>query len=425
MKVFFVSFGCDKNKVDSEKILKLLFNTVKNVELVDNEDKAEVIIVNTCAFIKDAKLESEEYINYIVNLKKTKNSNLKKIFVLGCLAKEYEMTGKKFSNEVDIVFPTEKYIDDIDNKYERVSDILSFSSSIKISEGCDKNCSYCIIPKLRGKFKSREISDILLEAKELANNGIRELNIVAQDTLSYGRDLYNEVRIVDLVENLSMINGIEFIRLLYCYPEEISDEFIKLIKNNKKVVHYIDMPLQHISNNVLKNMHRATNKDSITKTINKIREEVPDIAIRTTFIVGFPGETDEDFNELCDFVKEIKFDKVGVFTYSREKLSESYDYPNQIDEAIKEKRRADLIKIQEKIVKNINNNRIGKVYKAIVEGYDTNIKSYVVRAYFDARDIDDKIFVNTNKKLISGDFIDVKIKRSFGYDLEGELVKIY
>ena len=425
MKVFFVSFGCDKNKVDSEKILKLLFNTVNDVELVNTENEADCIIVNTCAFIKDAKTESENYIEYLVNLKKEKNSNLKKIFILGCLAKEYELLGKKFSSDIDIVFPTEKYIEDIDNKYERVSDILSFSSSIKISEGCDKNCSYCIIPKLRGKFRSREISDILLEAKDLANNGVRELNIVAQDTLSYGKDLYNEVRIVDLIENISMIKGIEFIRFLYCYPEEITDEFIKLIKNNKKVVHYIDMPLQHINNKILKSMHRATNKEDITKTIKKIREEIPDIVLRTTFIVGFPGETDEDFNELCDFVKEIRFDKLGVFTYSREELSDSYNYENQIDEDLKNERREKLLSIQEDIVKDINKNRIGKIYKAIVEGYDTNNKAYIVRSYFDARDIDDVIFVKTNKKLISGDFIDVKINKVINYDLEGELIKIY
>ena len=425
MKVFFVSFGCDKNKVDSEKILKLLFNTVNDVELVNYENEADCIIVNTCAFIKDAKDESENYIEYLVNLKNKKNSNLKKIFILGCLAKEYEISGKKFSSDIDVVFPTEKYIEDIDKKYERVSDILSFSSSIKISEGCEKNCSYCIIPKLRGKFRSREISEILLETKELANNGVRELNIVAQDTLSYGKDLYNEVRIVDLIENISMIKGIEFIRFLYCYPEEITDEFIKLIKNNKKVVHYIDMPLQHINNKILKSMHRATNREDITKTIKKIRDEIPDIAIRTTFIVGFPGETEEDFNELCDFVKEIRFDKLGVFTYSREKLSDSYDYENQIDEDIKNERREKLLSIQEDIVKNINKNRIGKTYKAIVEGYDTNKEVYIVRSYFDARDIDDVIFVKTNKKLISGDFIDVKINKVIDYDLEGELVKIY
>ena len=425
MKVFFVSFGCDKNKVDSEKILKLLFNTVNDVELVELENEADCIIVNTCAFIKDAKDESENYINYLVNLKKAKDSKLKKIFVLGCLAKEYELTNKKFSSEIDIVFPTEKYIEDIDNKHERVSDILSFSSSIKISEGCDKNCSYCIIPKLRGKFRSREISDILIETKDLADNGVRELNIVAQDTLSYGKDLYNEVRIVDLIENISMIKGIEYIRFLYCYPEEITDEFIKLIKNNKKVVHYIDMPLQHINNKILKSMHRATNKEDITKTIKKIREEIPDIALRTTFIVGFPGETEEDFDELCEFVKVIKFDKLGVFTYSREKLSDSYDYENQIDEDIKNERREKLLSIQEEIVKDINKNRLGKIYKAIVEGYDTNEKAYIVRSYFDAREIDDVIFVKTNKKLISGDFIDVKINNVRGYDLEGDLIKIY
>ena len=425
MKVFFVSFGCDKNKVDSEKILKLLFNTVNDVELVELENEADCIIVNTCAFIKDAKDESENYINYLVNLKKAKDSKLKKIFVLGCLAKEYELTNKKFSSEIDIVFPIEKYIEDIDNKHERVSDILSFSSSIKISEGCDKNCSYCIIPKLRGKFRSREISDILIEAKDLADNGVRELNIVAQDTLSYGKDLYNEVRIVDLIENISMIKGIEYIRFLYCYPEEITDEFIKLIKNNNKVVHYIDMPLQHINNKILKSMHRATNKEDITKTIKKIREEIPDIALRTTFIVGFPGETEEDFDELCEFVKVIKFDKLGVFTYSREKLSDSYDYENQIDEDIKNERREKLLSIQEEIVKDINKNRLGKIYKAIVEGYDTNEKAYIVRSYFDAREIDDVIFVKTNKKLISGDFIDVKINNVRGYDLEGDLIKIY
>lgn len=423
--VYFVSFGCDKNRVDSEKILNLLFDTIDDVTLCNNEEDADCVIVNTCAFIKDAKLESEEYIDYLINLKNKKDSKLKMIYVLGCLAKEYEISGKRFSKDVNVVLPTDKYIDDIDKRTDRIGDLLSFSSSIKIAEGCDKNCSYCIIPKLRGKFRSRELTDIIEEAKELAKNGTREINIVAQDTLSYGRDLYGEVRIVDLIENISLINSIEFIRLLYCYPEEITDDVIKLIKNNDKVVHYIDMPLQHINNKILKSMHRATNKEAITNTIKKIRNEIPDITLRTTFIVGFPGETDEDFNELCEFVKETRFDKLGVFTYSREKLSDSYNFDNQIPEDIKNKRREILLKIQKDIVKENNKKRLNKTYKAIVEGYDTNVNKYIVRAYFDARDIDDKIYVKTNKKLISGDFIDVKITKVIGYDLEGEFIKLY
>lgn len=424
MKVFFVSLGCDKNKVDSEKILKLFLKNKKMSITLDPLD-ADIAIVNTCSFIRDAKKESIDYLKYLISLKK--KGKLSKIMMLGCLATEchklsYDEILRDLYKDIDLILPLDKYIIGLDNVNDRVSDILSFSSFIKICDGCDKYCTYCIIPYLRGKFRSNATENIISETKKLAANGVKELSIVGQDTLSYGKDLYGKKKFPELIDKVSKVDGIEWIRLLYCYPEEIDDEVINLIRNNKKVLPYIDMPIQHASDKVLKSMNRKTTKESIRNVVHKLRNEIPEIVIRTTILVGFPGESESDFKELCDFVKEMRFDKLGVFCYSREQMSKSYNMKGQIPDNVKKKRQKILMQIQKKIAIEKNKEKLGYVYTALVEGYDRKNKVYVARPYFDARDIDDKVYVKTKENLISGDFINVEIKKVRGLDLEGSLV---
>ena len=429
MKVLFVSLGCDKNTVDSEKILKRFVDKY-GFEISVSESDADIVIINTCSFVLDAKKESIDYIRHFVKLKK--NGAIKKILVLGCLVTENSKTHEydDLFKEVDSALSLEKYIDGLNYYNDRISDVLSFSSSIKICDGCDKFCTYCIIPYLRGRFKSRKPSDIVAEAKKLARVGTKELSIVGQDVLHYGCDLKGdkffkkgEKPIVSLLSEVSKISGLEWIRLLYCYPEEIDESVIRLIRDNGKVLPYIDMPIQHISNDILKAMNRHTTSEDIERIIRRLREEVPNICIRTTIIVGFPGETDKEFNELIGFVKRAKFDKLGVFCYSREKLSKSYNLKNQVDEKTKLKRKKILLDVQKEVVREKNKERIGIVYNALVEGRDLSKKdTYVVRPYFDARDIDDKVYVKSMEPLISGSFVNVEIKSVKGYDLVGEIV---
>lgn len=428
MKALFVSLGCDKNTVDSEKIFKR-FLTKYNCDVAVSGEDADIVIINTCSFIHDAKKESLDYIKYYVDLKK--KGLIKKILVLGCLISENNITHEydELLNEVDVSLNLDKYLADLDKITNRISDVLSFSSSIKICDGCDKYCSYCIIPYLKGHFKSSEPSCVLQEVKQLAKSGTKELSIVGQDILHYGFDFKNkntigaEKPIVPLINDISKTEGIEWIRLLYCYPEEIDGSIINLIKTNKKVLPYIDMPIQHASDRILKLMNRKTSKESIKNIVYKLREAVPNICIRTTLIVGFPGETEADFNELLDFVKEMKFDKLGVFTYSREKLSKSYNFSGQIDENVKEKRKKIILDVQKEIAIKKNKEKIGYVYNSIVEGRDIGKKdTYIVRPYFNARDIDDKVYVKSKDLLISGSFVNVEIKKVKAYDLIGELV---
>lgn len=430
MKCCFITLGCDKNTVDSEKIFKLFIDKYK-CEIVLNPEDADIVILNTCAFIKDAKKESIDYINYLVSLKK--KNKIKKILVTGCLVSENNKTGEynELFKDVDVSLKLSEYVSNLDNVNDRVSDILSFSSFLKVCDGCNKYCSYCIIPYLRGNLKSNTIENLLKETKKLAKNGTKELNIVGQDVLAYGMDLKHnasfdldkEKPIVTLINEISKIDGIEWIRLLYCYPEEIDDSIITLIKNNDKVLPYIDIPIQHASDKILKLMNRKTTKTELKNLIKRLRDNIPNICIRTTLIVGFPGETEDDFNELAEFVKEMKFDKLGVFTYSREKLSKSYDFPNQLDEKVKVARRKKILEIQKKIVKELNEDKIGYVYNAIVEGRLTNSKnSYLVRPYFNARDIDDKVIVKSKEMLMSGTFVNVEITKVNGYDLVGKII---
>lgn len=430
MKCCFITLGCDKNTVDSEKIFKFFIDKYK-LEVVLKPEDSDIAIINTCAFIKDAKTESINYIKYLLTLKK--KGILKKILVLGCLVAENNKTGEynNLFKDVDVSLNLSKYLEDLNCENDRVTDILSFSSYLKICDGCDKFCSYCIIPYLRGRLKSNTVANLVAETKKLAKNGVRELNIVGQDVLAYGMDLKDskvfdlnrEKPIVTLLNEISKIDGIEWIRLLYCYPEEIDDSVIELFKNNKKVLPYIDMPIQHASDNILKLMNRKTAKAEIIKLVNKLRSEIPNICIRTTLIVGFPGETESDFEELIDFVSDMRFDKLGVFTYSREKLSKSYNMPNQVPENIKKIRRKKILDVQKHIVKELNSVKVGYVYSSIVEGKVSKSKNtYLVRPYFNARDIDDKVFVKTKEDLISGTFVNVEIKTMHGYDLEGEIV---
>lgn len=424
-KLYFISLGCDKNKVDSEKILDFFINK-KHCIVVDDVKKADIAIVNTCSFIEDAKLESIDAIKELYEYKK--QGKLKKIYVYGCLAKEFKLAKE---NNSEISFDLEDYADDInyfddylynlDMTKERAMDILSYSSSIKISDGCNKNCSYCIIPKLRGKLHSNSIENIYDEAKFLAENGTTELNIVSQDTLSYGVDLYKKKKIIDLLDKLSNIDGIKWIRLLYCYPESIDDEIIDFISKNDKILNYIDMPIQHINNRVLKLMNRPTTKESIIKLIDKLRNKIPNVCLRTTVMVGFPSETDKEFDELINFLSDIKFDKLGCFKYSDEKLNESHNFDGQISEDVKIHRREILLEEQYNIIKIINKKEIGNVYEVLVEGYDSSKKMYVSRNYKNARDIDDLIYFKSSDEIISGEYKKVKITKSLDYDLIGDI----
>lgn len=424
-KLYFISLGCDKNKVDSEKILDFFINK-KHCIVVDDVKKADIAIVNTCSFIEDAKLESIDAIKELYEYKK--QGKLKKIYVYGCLAKEFKLAKE---NNSEIGFNLEDYADDInyfddylynlDMTKERAMDILSYSSSIKISDGCNKNCSYCIIPKLRGKLHSNSIENIYDEAKFLAENGTTELNIVSQDTLSYGVDLYKKKKIIDLLDKLSNIDSIKWIRLLYCYPESIDDDIIDFISKNDKILNYIDMPIQHINNRVLKLMNRPTTKESIIKLIDKLRNKIPNVCLRTTVMVGFPSETDKEFDELINFLKDIKFDKLGCFKYSDEKLNESHNFDGQISEDVKIHRREILLEEQYNIIKTINKKEIGNVYEVLVEGYDSSKKMYVSRNYKNARDIDDLIYFKSSDEIISGEYKKVKITKSLDYDLIGDI----
>ena len=420
MKIYFISLGCDKNKVDSEKILDFFIRKF-NAKITYEIGKADVCFINSCAFISDAKKETIGCIKEICE-KKKKNA---KVVLLGCLAKEYKIN-KNFTHidldkYVDEIMPVDKYLNELNELTNRINDVRFFSKSIKISDGCNKNCTYCIIPKLRGKFTSNTFDNIYMEAINLAKSGAVELNIVGQDVLNYGVDIYKKNKIVDLLNLLSEIKGIKWIRLLYCYPEEITDDLISLIKNNKKILHYIDMPIQHIDNDILKSMNRATNEINIREKIKKLRSEINDIIIRTTFMVGFPNETDKKFNKLLDFISDMKFDKVGCFKYSREVLSDSYYFENQIDEETKEFRKKQLLDLQKEIVISKNESKINKVYDVLIEGYDREKKCYIGRNYENAYDIDDLIYIKSKKQLLSGSFKKIKITNFNDYDLIGEI----
>ncbi|GAE89210.1 30S ribosomal protein S12 methylthiotransferase RimO [Acetivibrio straminisolvens] len=441
-KVGIISLGCPKNLVDSEIMLGLLKKS--DFEITSDSDKANIIIINTCGFIESAK---EESINTILEMASYKNKNCEMLIVAGCLAQRYKDEIIKEIPEVDAVVGVSGY-DEIakvidrfyskNNKEKAVfhKDTLSVEylnnermlstnggyAYLKISEGCDNCCTYCAIPSIRGPHRSRKIEDIVLEARSLAEKGVKEVILVAQDVTVYGKDLYGQKKIVELLRQISSIQGIEWIRLLYSYPEEISEELIKEIAHNEKIVKYLDIPIQHISDKILKLMGRRSTGDGVRNILDKLRAEIPGIVIRTSLIVGFPGEDDKDFKALYDFVRKYEFDRLGVFTYSREEGTPAYDLKPQIKKSVKESRRSDIMQLQKEIVQRKNENRLDKVYKTLVEGVSEDGIFYYGRTYAEAPDIDGSVYFTSAEPLRFGEFVDVKILNVDDYDLIGEVI---
>lgn len=440
MKILFISLGCDKNLADSETMLGMLAS--RGYQIVDEEEKADVIIVNTCCFIHDAMEESIETILQMAEYKKS--GNLKALIVTGCMAERYREEITKEIPEVDAVLGTASYghiLDAVDKALSGHSymmmeplDTLPIIEThrlvttgghyayLKIAEGCDKHCTYCIIPKLRGNFRSVPMDHLIKEAEQLAADGVKELILVAQETTLYGKDLYGEKKLPELLHKLCQISGIRWIRILYCYPEEITEELIQTMKEEPKICHYLDLPIQHASDGILKRMGRRTSKEELVHIISRLREEIPDITLRTTLITGFPGETQEQHEELMDFVDEMEFDRLGVFTYSPEEGTPAASMSNQIEESVKEDRRAELMELQQEIAFEQAEDMIGKEVLVMIEGKVADENAYVGRTYKDAPNVDGLIFVNTDAELMSGDFAKVKVTGACEYDLIGELM---
>ena len=442
MKILFVSLGCDKNLVDTENMLGILKN--KGFEFTDDEWEADIIAINTCCFIGDAKQES---INTILEMAEhKKDARCKLLVVAGCLAHRYQDEIIKEIPEVDAFVGTSSYdkIADMINSVleekgisnfvedanrmpmveaDRIVTTPGYYEYLKIAEGCDKHCTYCVIPKVRGSFRSFPIEYLVNQTKKLVEGGVKEIILVAQETTLYGVDLYGKKSLPKLLHNLGLIEGLEWIRILYCYPEEINDELIEAIKNEPKVCHYLDMPIQHASDNILKRMGRRTSKQELTDIVAKLRREIPDIALRTTLITGFPGETDVDHEEVMQFIDECEFDRLGVFTYSREEDTVAAQMPDQIDEEIKEKYRDELMQLQQEISADRSAAMIGRIVRVMIEGFIPEDNTYVGRSYKDAPNVDGLVFVECDRELMSGDFIDVKITGSTEYDLIGTIVE--
>ena len=439
MKILFISLGCDKNLVDSEEMLGILME--QGYTITDDEQEAEVIVVNTCCFIHDAK---EESIETILEMEKHRmEGKCRALIVTGCLAQRYRDEIINEIPEVDAIVGVTA-IDEIaqviktvleGHKVSRFCDIDALPKGankrvittgghyayLKIAEGCDKHCTYCIIPKIRGDFRSVPMAKLLTQAQQLADEGVKELILVAQETTVYGQDIYGEKSLHKLLKELCKINGLVWIRVMYCYPEEIYEELITVFKEEPKICHYLDLPIQHASNRILKRMGRRTTKEQLVTIIEKLRQEIPDIILRTTLIVGFPGETDEDFKELKDFVDEMEFDRLGVFTYSIEEDTPAAMMSNQIDEEIKIKRQAEIMELQQEISFALAEERIGQDLWAFVEGKVADEAAYVGRTYADAPGVDGYIFINTDAQLVSGDFVKTKIIGALEYDLIGEV----
>ena len=443
MKLLFVSLGCDKNLVDSEEMLGLL--TRKGFEIVDDETQAEVIIINTCCFINDAK---EESVNTILEMAEYKKAgSCKALIVTGCMAQRYKNEIIEEVPEVDAVLGTTSYEDiyraiqeAVDGKQfqefksidylpeslgRRVLTTGGHFGYLKIAEGCDKHCTYCIIPKLRGKFRSVPMERLLTQAREMAEEGVKELILVAQETTVYGTDIYGKKSLHVLLRELCKISGIRWIRVLYCYPEEIYDELIQTMKEEKKICHYLDLPIQHASDRILKRMGRRTTRAELVDIVNKLRGEIPDIVLRTTLITGFPGETEEDHEELMGFVDEMEFDRLGVFTYSPEEDTPAAGMPDQIPEEIKEERRDEIMELQQEISYDKGTDRIGQELLVMIEGKVADESAYIGRTYGDAPKVDGYIFVQTGELLMTGDFAKVRVTGALEYDLIGVLADEY
>ena len=441
MNIFFVSLGCDKSLVDSEMMITSLRKN--GFVLTDDIEDADVIVVNTCCFIGDAK---EESINTLIEMGGYKEGRCKLLVAAGCLAQRYHNEIKEDIPEVDLIVGTMGYEDlsekinealggkgvleslkDIDYLPTPLTDRDSMSGGyyayLKIAEGCDKCCTYCVIPKVRGHYRSVPMDNLIAQAKHLVANGAKELILVAQETTLYGKDIYGEKSLPKLLEELSKIDELKWIRILYCYPEEITDELISAIKNLPKVCHYLDMPIQHGSDDVLRRMGRWTNREQIEKTVAKLREEIPDIALRTTLITGFPGETEDDFEQVKEFVKKMEFDRLGVFTYSREEDTPAAEMDGQIDEEVKEARRDEIMQIQQDIAFDKSNSRVGEIYEVMIEGRLPDEGVYIARTYMDAPDVDGYVFIQSDYNLDSGDFVKVEVTRSDEYDLIAEIIE--
>lgn len=439
MKLLFISLGCDKNLVDTEVMLGIL--SKGGFEFTDDETQADVIVVNTCCFINDAK---EESINTLLEMAEYKKSGrCKALIAAGCMAQRYKQEIQQEIEEIDAIIGTTsidsileavnsslegqkiQFIESINHspkrKTSRVVTTGGYYAHLKIAEGCDKHCTYCIIPKIRGNYRSVPMEELIEEAQSLAEQGIKELILVAQETTLYGVDIYEEKSLPKLLKELCKIRGIDWIRIQYCYPEEITDELIEIIKTEPKICHYLDLPIQHANDNVLKRMGRKTNKTQLIEMIEKLRKEIPDIAIRTTLITGFPGETKEQHEELLEFIDEMEFDRLGVFTYSPEENTPAALMEEQIEQGIKEDRRAELMELQQEIVFDREDNMLGRILTVLIEGKVVDENAYVGRTYKDAPNVDGYIFVNTDEELISGDFVKVKVTGAVEYDLIGEV----
>ena len=443
MKLFFMSLGCDKNLVDSEEMLGAL--TEKGFQITDDETQAEVIIINTCCFIHDAKEESIQAILEMAEYKK--NGICKALIVTGCLAQRYKEEVTQEIPEVDAVLGTnsqdrileavEKALGgQITHVFQPLTGIPNLPGKrvvttggtyeyLKIAEGCDKHCTYCIIPKIRGNYRSIPMEKLLKQAQELAEQGVKELILVAQETTLYGKDLYGKKSLHILLKKICEISGLRWIRVMYCYPEEIYPELIETIRDEKKICHYLDLPIQHASDRILKRMGRRTSKQQLVDIISKLREEIPDIMIRTTLITGFPGETQEDHEELMEFVNDMEFERLGVFTYSPEEDTPAAEMEDQIPEDVKEERRDELMELQQEISLDNGEKLIGKTVTAMVEGKVADENAYVGRTYGDAPGVDGYIFINTGEVMMSGDFARVKVTGALEYDLIGEIEDEY
>lgn len=439
LKILFVSLGCDKNLVDSEMMLGRLRE--RGYEFTDDETEAEAAVVNTCCFIGDAK---EESIQTLLELAELKNSGrIRALVAAGCMAQRYKEEIQKEIPEVDAIVGTasiadiadamdaalagkgKNYYRDIneapDGRLERVVTTGGHFAYLKIAEGCDKCCTYCIIPKVRGHYRSVPMEDLERQARLLAENGVKELILVAQETTLYGVDLYGKKSLPRLLERLAQIPGIRWIRLLYCYPEEIDGELIETIKKEEKVCHYLDLPVQHASDPVLKRMGRRTDQARLREMIGLLRREIPDICLRTTLITGFPGETQEDHEQLLQFVDEMEFDRLGVFTYSQEEDTPAADMPEQVPEEVKEDRKNEVMELQQEIAFEKAEDMAGRVLLCMVEGRMADEDVYVARTYMDAPEVDGYLFIDTSETLMTGDFVRVRVTKANGYDLIGEI----
>lgn len=443
MNIYFVSLGCDKNLVDSEMMITSLRKS--GYQIIDDEELADIIVVNTCCFIGDAK---EESINMLLAMAEYKESgNCQLLVATGCLAQRYHKEIQEEIPEVDVIIGTmgyealteaidnglkekgviREYLKDINYLPNPLVDRDSMSGGyfayLKIAEGCNKHCTYCIIPKVRGQYRSVPMENLLAQAEHLVANGAKELILVAQETTLYGSDLYGKKSLAELLEKLSEIEELRWIRILYCYPEEITDDLIATIKRLPKVCNYLDIPIQHGANPILKRMGRLTSQEEIKDMVSKLRAKIPDIALRTTLITGFPGETEEDFEELRSFVEEMRFDRLGVFTYSQEEDTPAAEFENQVPEEIKEQRKDTIMALQQEIAFQKGEEQIGRILDVMVEGNLPDEGVYIARTYMDAPDVDGYVFVKSDWNLMSGDFITVRITGAQEYDLIGEIIE--